>query len=75
MFVAERLLSGLVKVHGNHPVSTDVGTWYPHDCRILQFDHHVHSFYEKSLVERMMRYIKDRIECFDDYFPLQAEGM
>jgi putative transposase len=75
MFVAERLLSGLIKIHGNHPVSTDGGTWYPDACRILQFDHHVHSFYEKSLVERTMRYIKDRIECFDDYFPLQAEGM
>jgi hypothetical protein len=29
MFVAERFLSGLVKVNGNHPVSTDGGTWYP----------------------------------------------
>ena len=29
MFVAERFLSGLVKIHGNHPVSTDGGTWYP----------------------------------------------
>jgi putative transposase len=75
MFVVERLLSGLIKVHGNHPVSTDGGTWYPDACRILQFDHHVYSFYKKSLVERTIRYIKDRIECFDDYFPLQAEGM
>ena len=29
MFVAERLLSNLVKDYGDHPVSTDGGTWYP----------------------------------------------
>jgi putative transposase len=28
MFVAERYLSNLIKVHGKHPVSTDGGTWY-----------------------------------------------
>ncbi|WP_415309613.1 DDE-type integrase/transposase/recombinase [Candidatus Nitrosocosmicus sp. FF01] len=26
MFVAERFISGLVKIHGKHPVSTDGGT-------------------------------------------------
>jgi hypothetical protein len=35
MFVAaERFMSGLVTVHGNHPVSTDRrGTWYPPHAR------------------------------------------
>ncbi len=29
-----------------------------------------HAFsFEKSLIERTMQYIKDRTECFDDYFP------
>jgi len=28
MFVAERLLSNVVKEYGKHPVSTDRGTWY-----------------------------------------------
>jgi putative transposase len=32
MFVAETYLSGLVKIHGKHPVSTDGGTWYPMAC-------------------------------------------
>src|SRR6478735_2051849 len=33
MLVAERFLSGIVKIYGNHPVSTDGGTWYPQACR------------------------------------------
>jgi len=69
MFVAERFLSNLVKDYGNHPVSTDGGTWYPQACEFLKMDHHIHSSLEKSLIERKMQYIKDRTECFDDYFP------
>ena len=74
MFVAERCLSGLVKVHGKHPVSTDGGTWYPMACRFLKLKHHIHSSYEKSLIERTMQYIKDRTESFDDYFPCRKEN-
>lgn len=70
MFVAERFLSGLVNIYGNHPaVSTDGGTWYPQACRFLKLPHHLHSPFEKSLNERTIQYIKDRTECFDDYFP------
>src|SRR5256714_10129104 len=29
MLLAEKFISSLVKVHGQHPVSTDGGTWYP----------------------------------------------
>ena len=74
MFVAERFMSGLVTVHGNHPVSTDGGTWYPQACRFLKLQHHIHSPFEKSLVERTMQYIKDRTESFDDYFPCRLEN-
>jgi len=73
MFVAERFLSGIVKIHGKHPVSTDGGTWYPMACKFLKLEHHIHSSYEKSLIERTMQYIKDRTECFDDYFPCRKE--
>jgi putative transposase len=69
MFVAERFLSNLVKEYGNHPVSTDGGTWYPQACEFLQMDHHIHSSLEKSLIERKIQYVKDRTEGFDDYFP------
>ena len=47
MFVAERFLSSLVKEHGNHPVSTDGGTWSPQACKFLKLKHHVHSFLAK----------------------------
>ena len=69
MLVAERFIFGLVKAHGKHPVSTDGGTRYPQACRFLILNHHIHSPFEKSLIERTMQYIKDRTEGFDDYFP------
>ena len=69
MVVAERFIAGLVRAHGKHLVSTDGGTWYPQACRFLHLKHRIHSSLEKSLIERTMQYIKDRTECFDDYFP------
>ncbi|KAA2279717.1 hypothetical protein [Candidatus Nitrosocosmicus sp. SS] len=75
MFVAERFMSDLVKIHGIHPVSTDGGgTWYPMGCRFLNLDHHIHSSLEKSLIERKMQCIKDRTESFDDYFPCRIKN-
>ena len=46
-----------------------VAIWYPQACRFLKLVRHLHSHYEKSLIERTIQYIKDRVECFDDYFP------
>lgn len=74
MFVAERFLSGIVRDYGKHPVSTDGGTWYPMACQFLKLDHHIHSSYEKSVIERTMQYIKDRTESFDDYFPCKLKN-
>ena len=74
MFVAERFLSDIVREYGKHPVSTDGGTWYPMACRFLGLEHHIHSYYEKSIIERTMQYIKDRTECFDDYFPCKIKN-
>jgi transposase-like protein len=74
MFVAERFLDGLIKSHGKHCVSTDGGgTWYPQACRFLKLKHHIYSSLEKSLIERTIQYLKDRIESFDDYFPCRLE--
>ena len=69
MFVAERFILNLVKRYGEHLVSTDGGTWYPQACRFLRLRHHIHSRYEKSIIERTIQFIKDRTEHFDDYFP------
>jgi putative transposase len=75
MLVAEKFMSDLVKAHGNHPVSTDGGTWYPTmACRFLKLKHHIHSSFEKSLIERKMQYIKDRTESFDDDFPCRRKN-
>ena len=74
MFVAERFLSGLVKIHRKHPVSKDGGTWYPMACKFLKLKHHLHSDWEKSTIERTIQYIKDKTECFDDYFPCRKKN-
>ena len=69
MFVAERFIQSLIRKYGEHPVSTDGGTWYPQACRFLKIKHNLHSAFEKSIIERTIQYIKDRTEYFDDYFP------
>ena len=73
MLVAERFIASLINRHGKHPVSTDGGTWYPQACRFLKLKHHLHSPFEKSLIERTMRYIRDRTEGFDDCFPCRKK--
>ncbi len=74
MFVAEHFLSDIVDKHGKHPISTDGGTWYPYQaCQFLKLKHHLHSSHEKSIIERTIQYIKDRTECFDDYFPCRKK--
>jgi putative transposase len=32
------------------------------------FEHTLHSPWEKSLIERTVEYLKDRTEAFDDYY-------
>ncbi len=74
MFVAERFLSSIVNEYGEHSISTDgEGTWYPQTCQFLKLGHHIHSSFEKSIIERTMQYIKDRIESFNDYFPCRRK--
>jgi len=69
MLVAERFIHELSTKYGKQSVSTDGGTWYPQACKFLKLEHHLHSKFEKSIIERTIQYIKDRTECFDDYFP------
>ncbi len=74
ILIAERFILSLTNRYGNHPVSTDGGTWYPQACKFLNIDHHIHSSYEKSVIERTMQYIKDRTEGFDDCFPCRMKN-
>ncbi|MGD9674234.1 MAG: hypothetical protein AB7U98_12240 [Candidatus Nitrosocosmicus sp.] len=40
----------------------------------MNLDHHIPSPLEKRLIERTLQYIKDRTECFDDYFPCRLKN-
>ncbi|MFL6326305.1 MAG: DDE-type integrase/transposase/recombinase [Nitrososphaeraceae archaeon] len=68
MLVAEAFLKSLVKLYGKHIVYSDGGTWYPEACISLGLTHILHSPFEKSIIERTMESVKDRTECFDDYY-------
>jgi putative transposase len=46
---------------------------YPQACKFLKLKnkkhHHIiHLSYETSVIEKIIQYIKDRTESFDDYF-------
>ena len=69
ILIAERFIQYLIRKYGKHSISTDGGTWYPQACKFLKIKHYLHSYHEKSIIERTIQYIKDRTEGFDDYFP------
>jgi transposase-like protein len=73
MLVAEKFIRSLVEKYGNHTVYTDGGTWYDEACNVLGLKHYLHSPLEKSLMERVNQYFKDRIENFDDYYPCMQD--
>ncbi len=69
MIVAEKFIRSLVEKYGKHTVYTDGGTWYDEACNIIGLKHYLHSPFQKSLMERVNQYFKDRTESFDDYYP------
>jgi len=73
MLVAEKFIRSLVSKYGKHTVYTDGGTWYDEACNIIGLKHYLHSSIEKSLMERVNQFLKDRIESFDDYYPCIKE--
>jgi len=60
--------------YGLKPIWTDDATWYPDACRWARLEHHVYGQELKNYIERMNQSLKDRLECFDDYFPCLKEG-
>ncbi|MDX1373348.1 MAG: hypothetical protein R3321_12815, partial [Nitrososphaeraceae archaeon] len=40
---------------------------------IIGLKHYLHSPFQKSLMERVNQFLKDRIESFDDYYPCIKE--
>jgi putative transposase len=76
MFVVKHFLSDLVDGYGHYPVFTNGATWYLYQAfHFLKLKKHLHSLYEKSIIGRTMKYIKDKIECFDDYFHCRKKEM
>ena len=74
MFVAERFLSKIVEKYGDHPVlQMEALGIYPQACKFLNMDHHIHLYYERSIIEWTIQYIKDRTERLDDYFPCRKK--
>jgi putative transposase len=69
MLILSSFLESLVEKYGRHIVYSDGGTWYPEACNVLGLKHYLHSPLEKSFIERVIQYFKDRIEIFDDYYP------
>jgi putative transposase len=69
MLIAEKFIRSLVSNYGKHVVYTDGGTWYHEAGSIIGLKHYLHSPLEKSLIERVVQYFKDRTESFDDYYP------
>jgi putative transposase len=55
MFVAERFLSHIFDKYGKPQVSSDGSTWYPQPRKFLNLSHHLHSPFEKSIIERTMQ--------------------
>jgi putative transposase len=42
---------------------------YPEACNSLGLKHILHPPFEKNIIERVIEYVKDRTESFDDYYP------
>ncbi len=65
MIVAEKFIRSLVSKYGKHAVYTDNGgTWYDEGCHVLRLKYYLHSPFQKSMMERVNKYFKDRIESF-----------
>jgi len=57
---------------GGVPIYTDGAPWYADACRWAGVEHVVYGHPLKNLMsaERMIQYLKDRTEAFDDLFPV-----
>ena len=60
----------LAHKYGRVPIYTDGAGWYSDACRWAGVEHVVYGHPLKNLMERMVQYVKDRTEAFDDLFPV-----
>jgi putative transposase len=70
MLVCYNFIKKLKKLYGSkYTIYTDGAHYYNQACRWLRIRHYVYNQEDKNTTERAIQYIKDRTECFDDYFP------
>ena len=55
--------------YGRVPIYTDGAGWYADACRWAGVEHVVYDRPLRNLMERMVQYIKEGTEAFDDLFP------
>jgi putative transposase len=54
-------------------VLTDGAQYYRTACKFLNLDHDVYGLRLRNLMERIIQYVKDRTEDFDDYIPCRRK--
>lgn len=74
ILVAYQFLMELRRRYGGKPLYTDGANWYPLAARWARLRHTVYDDDLKNIMERFVETVKDRLECFDDYFPCLREG-
>jgi putative transposase len=73
IFICYHFFKQLRTRYGRKPIHTDRAPWYNDACKWLRLKHHVYGTELKNIMERFIQQIKDRTECFDDYFPCRKE--
>jgi len=65
----------LVRRYGRVPIHTDGAGWYADACRWAGVEHVVYGHPLKNLMERMVQYVKEGTEAFDDLFPVRKSRL
>jgi putative transposase len=74
MFTALAFIKRIEAVYGlRMEVLTDGAQYYRTACKFLSLEHDVYDLKAKNLVEKIVQYVEDRIEDFDDYIPCRRE--
>jgi putative transposase len=74
VLVCYNFIKRLKKLYGSkYTIYTDGAHYYNQACRWLRIKHIVYDSNGKNIMERAIQYIKDRTECFDDYFPCKDD--
>ena len=73
MLVAEKFINLLLTNTENIQCIQTVVHGSDEACNVLRLKHYLHSPFQKSLMERVNQFLKDRTESFDDYYPCMQD--